>query len=239
MKYPVIAGTSSEIGIIAAQWIPSGLFIMGSQNEGAERDSNEDPHEVAICYGFFMSESPCTQKQWQAVMGSNPSYSKGPNLPVENVSWEDSVEFCKKLTTIQHEKGILPEGWEWRLPREAEWEYAARAGTKGSRYGDLDTIAWYKGNSDNRTHNVKGKLANPWGLYDIIGNVDEWCFDWYGDYAGCKEIDPMGPSSGSRHVFRGGNYSSSKFFTRSASRFRFGGGSSSSRGFRPVLSADP
>lgn len=238
LNYPVMAATRISIGIITARWIPPGTFIMGSQKEENGRHSDEIPHEVVICNGFFMSESECTQEQWQTLMGSNPSLFKGPNLPVENVSWEESMEFCHKLTIMQQEKGLLPEGWVWRLPREAEWEYAARAGTKCSRYGDLDTIAWYKNNSGNKTHEVKGKLASPWGLYDMIGNVEELCFDWYGDYPDHKEIDPMGPISGSRRVYRGASYRCSETFARSASRFRLGGGRRSSIGFRPILSGD-
>jgi formylglycine-generating enzyme required for sulfatase activity len=132
-------------------------------------------HEVVLSRGFFMAETECTQGQWEAVMGSNPSDYKGdPNRPVENVSWGEAVEYCRKLTTKQQAEGILPEGWKWRLPTEAEWEYAARAGTTGARHGELDAIAWYTDNSGGTTHAVKGKQANARVLLDRYGLHDRY-----------------------------------------------------------------
>ena len=172
-------------------------------------------------------------------MGGNPSCYKGTERPVETVSWEKAVEYCRKLTAKHRAEGILPSGWEWRLPTEAEWEYAARAGTTGPRYGELDAIAWYLGNSDYKTDEVKGKKANEWGLYDMIGNVWEWCSDWYGEYPTGSVTDPKGPSSGSFRVLRGGSWNNVARDARSASRSGYGPGfrSNGRLGFRPALSS--
>ena len=171
-------------------------------------------------------------------MGSNPSHFRGTDRPVENVSWGEAVEFCRKLTKKHQEAGAMPQGWSWRLPTEAEWEYAARAGTTGSRYGELDAIAWWTGNSGSQTHPVKQKAANAWGLYDMMGNVWEWCSDWSGDYPTGSVTDPMGPSSGSTRVFRGGSWNDGAWNARSASR-NWGdpGVRNFSLGFRPALSS--
>jgi len=154
------------------------------------------------------------------------------------VSWEEAVDYCRKLTAKQRAEGILPDGWEWRLPTEAEWEYAARAGTTGPRYGELDAIGWYDGNSGNQTHPVSQKTANAWGLYDMIGNVWEWCSDWHGDYPTGNVTDPRGASSGYNRVFRGGSWSNGAGGARSANR---GGCAPGFRhnllGFRPALSS--
>jgi formylglycine-generating enzyme required for sulfatase activity len=171
-------------------------------------------------------------------MGSNPSSQKGESLPVEVVSWNDAVAYCKKLTELERAGGRITSQQAYRLPTEAEWEYAARAGTTGARYGELDTIAWYKVNSGRQTHAVKQKAANAWRLYDMIGNVSEWCSDWYEKYPNGSVTDPMGPGSGSDRVYRGGGWDGDAMDTRSASRFRFVPGIRFSiLGFRPVLSA--
>jgi formylglycine-generating enzyme required for sulfatase activity len=216
---PFQPGESLFVGC-PVRWIPAGRFRMGSPSSEEGRFSDEMEHEVVLSRGFFMAETECTQGQWEAVMGSNPSYFKGRDRPVEKVSWEEAVEFCRKLTAKQRQEGVLPEGWEWRLPTEAEWESAARAGTTGARHGELDAIAWYGGNSGNETHGVKGKQANAWGLHDMIGNVWEWCGDWYGDYPTGSVTDPTGPGSGSNRVVRGGSWSYPARFARSAFRFR-------------------
>ena len=171
-------------------------------------------------------------------MGGNPSHFKGSERPVEQVNWEEAVEYCRKLTAKQRAEGLLPDGWEWRLPTEAEWEYAARAGTTGARYGELDTIAWYDGNSGKQTHPVSQKAANAWGLYDMMGNVWEWCADWSGGYPTGSVTDPTGPSSGSGRVNRGGSWYDDAGRTRSAFRFRNAPGNRSNNlGFRPALSS--
>ena len=231
------AGEQLVLGL-AVRWISAGRFTMGSPGSEEERSSGETQHEVVLSHGFFMAETECTQRQWEMVMGRNPSAFKGPDRPVEQVSWNDAVEYCRKLTVKQRDEGLLPVGWEWRLPTESEWEYGARAGTAGARPGELDAIAWHSGNSDSVTHAVGGKQANAWGLHDMLGNVWEWCSDWYGDYPTGSVTDPRGPSSGSNRVSRGGSWNFDAEYARSASRTRFPPGLRSvNLGFRPVLSS--
>jgi formylglycine-generating enzyme required for sulfatase activity len=212
--------------------------MMGSPTSERGRNADEVQHEVVLTRGFFLAETECTQGQWDKVMGGNPSSFKGSERPVEEVSWEEAVKYCRNLTAKQFAEGILPDGWEWRLPTEAEWEYAARAGTTGARYGELDTIAWYGGNSGSQTHPVKQKTANAWGLYDTMGNVWEWCADWSVDYSTGSVTDPKGPSSGSDRVFRGGSWRNGARYARSAVRYGF---DPAIRryflGFRPALSS--
>jgi formylglycine-generating enzyme required for sulfatase activity len=231
----VQAGERLVFGL-AVRWVPSGRFTMGSPSSEEGRDSDEIQHEVVLSQGFFMAETECTQGQWEMVMGSNPSNFKGANRPVEQVSWSDAVEYCRKLTVKQRGEGMLPAGWEWRLPTESEWEYAARAGTTGARPGELDSIAWNSGNSGSETHAVGGKQANAWGLHDMVGNVWEWCSDWYGEYPTGSVTDPSGPSSGSFRVDRGGSWGNDARYARSAGRGRDGPGDRYvSLGFRPAL----
>ena len=171
-------------------------------------------------------------------MGSNPSHFKGPDRPVETVSWDAAMEFCRKLTKMHQEAGVMPQGWSWRLPTEAEWEYAARAGTIGPRHGELDAIAWHSGNSGGETHPVKQKAANAWGLYDMMGNVYEWCSDLYGDYPSGSVTDTTGETSGSYRLYRGGSWLYEAGVCRSAYRIRYVPGFRySGLGFRSVLSS--
>jgi formylglycine-generating enzyme required for sulfatase activity len=238
LSQPFGPGIPGELGEIVVRWIPAGRFTMGSPSAEEGRFSDESQHEVVLSRGFFMAETECTQGQWEAVIGSNPSNFKGTDRPVEKVSWEEAVEFCRKLTAKQRQEGVLPEGWEWRLPTEAEWEYAARAGTTGARHGELDAIAWHGGNSGSETHGVKGKQANAWGLYDMVGNVWEWCGDWYGDYPTGSVTDPTGPGSGSGRVRRGGSWDGGAGGARSAFRGWFDPGFRNfNLGFRPALSS--
>ncbi len=204
--------------------IRPGKFLMGSENG----DSDEKPvHEVTISRSFYLGKYEVTQAQWEAVMGSNPSCFKGATLPVEQVSWEDCQKFIEKINS----KGV----GTFRLPTEAEWEYACRAGTTGGYAGNLDEMAWYDKNSGDMTHPVGTKKANPWGLYDMHGNVWEWCQDWYGPYPGSAVQDPKGAAGGSYRVARGGCWYHDARICRSAAR---AGGSPSSRhynlGFRLV-----
>ena len=181
-------------------WVPAGEFLMGST-------SNERPvTRVRISQGFWLGKYEVTQAEWETFMGTHPSHFDGcgPNCPVENVSWDDAQQFVERLNFLSSE---YANGAEYRLPTEAEWEYAARAGTKQDRYSeDLDVIAWYDGNSGDRSHAVGRKEPNVWGLHDMLGNVYEMVQDWHGDYPGGTVTDPQGPVSGSFRVSRGGNW---------------------------------
>ena len=163
-----------------------------------------------------------TQAQYEQVMGVNPSEYKGANNPVEMVSWEDAVEFCRRLSELPAEKAA---GNVYRLPTEAEWEYACRAGTTtkfsfGDDESDFGEYGWYRENSGRTTHPVGSKLPNAWGLYDMHGNVWEWCQDWYGDYPSGSVTDPSGATSSSFRVLRGGGWDYSADGCRSAFRGR-------------------
>jgi formylglycine-generating enzyme required for sulfatase activity len=176
-------------------WIEPGTFMMGCSPGDNDCQGSEKPaHPVTITKGFWIGQTPVTQEAYQRVVGTNPSHFKGAKLPMENVTWNESQAYCQKA-------GM-------RLPTEAEWEYAARAGTTGSRYGDIDRIAWYSGNSGNKTHEVMQKQPNPWGLYDMLGNAWQWTADWYGDsyYAPARQRDPIGPASGQYRSLRGGSW---------------------------------
>ena len=180
-------------------WIPPGQFRMGSTS--AEADDDERPRRrVRISRGFYMGTYKVTQEQWQAVMGTSPAHFSGClRCPVESVSWHDAQAFVAKLNDRAGRN-------LYRLPTEAEWEYAARAGTIGDRYAaSLDAVAWHEGNSDGRTHPVGTKAPNAWGLYGMLGNVREWVQDWYGSYSGGRVADPQGPGTGTARfrVYRG------------------------------------
>lgn len=156
--------------------ISAGTFLMGSPSEEAGHLANEGPQtKVTLTRDFFLGATTVTQAQWLAVMGSNPSVFKGDDRPVERVSWNDAVDYCKKLTEGERAAGRLPAGFSYTLPTEAQWEYACRAGTTGPRAGDLDAMVWYARNSGNTTHPVATKQPNSWGLYDMNGNVMQRC----------------------------------------------------------------
>ena len=196
-------------------WVPAGSFVMGSPIGEEGRFRRERQHEVRISQGFWIGKHEVTQGEWEAVMGAHPSRFSDcdPRCPVENVSWNDTQEFVRRLNTME-----CGRGYAYRLPTEAEWEYAARAGTTGARYGDLDEIAWYRDNSGGRTHPVGLKRANAWGLHDILGNMWEWTGDWNGEYPSGAVTDPKGPESGSHRVFRGGSWLNHARDVRSAHR---------------------
>jgi formylglycine-generating enzyme required for sulfatase activity len=188
---------TNSIGMKFVQ-IPSGTFTMGSNS--SEGESHEKPpHTVTISRSFYVATTEVTQVQWKAVMGSNPSKFQGDDLPVEQVSWNDAKEFIRKLNT---KEGTTRN----RLPTEAEWEYACRAGTTGDRYGDMGSTAWYDPNSGGTTHPAGQKQVNAWGLHDMLGNVYEWCEDWKDAYPNGNVTDPRGPSSGWGRVVRGGSW---------------------------------
>ncbi len=223
-------------------WISPGEFMMGSPAGEIGRHDNEGPqHRVSISKGFWMGKCDVTQGQWERVMESNPSYFKnsGANAPVEYVSWNACQEFLKKLN---QRSDIKDREIHARLPTEAEWEYACRAGTTtrfntGDGDADLDRAGWYVGNSDRKTHPVGEKQANAWGLYDMHGNVWEWCQDWYGNYDAGASTDPAGPASGACRVLRGGAWTYVAGDCRSAYRGNsVPEGSGWVSGFRVVVS---
>jgi formylglycine-generating enzyme required for sulfatase activity len=189
--------------------IPPGTFMMGD-NAGAG-DYEMPQHQVTISQPFYLGKYEVTQAQWMEVMGTNPSDFRGPSNPVENVSWDDIQEFISRLNKREGHN-------RYRLPTEAEWEYAARGGTDTLFFftrdlrsrrevaTQLDAYAWFDENSGKPTHPVGQKRPNPFGLYDIYGNVSEWVQDWFGAYSGGSFTDPLGPSSGDKRVQRGGSW---------------------------------
>jgi formylglycine-generating enzyme required for sulfatase activity len=202
--------------------IPADTFMMGSPDSDAEASDNEKPaHGVTISQPFYLEKYPVTQAQWEAVMGSNPSHFKGNlNRPAESVAWDNVQAFMQKLNEREG-------GGDYRLPTEAQWEYACRAGTEIPRYHqDIDAIAWYSANSSLQTHPVGQKLPNAWGLYDMLGNVWEWVQDWYAEdyYRHSPTVDPQGPDAGAYRVVRGGSWGLDARFVRAASRYWFGPG---------------
>ena len=184
--------------------VEAGTFMMGATSEMKDPDDDEKPvHQVILTNDYYMGKYEVTQALWEAVMGSNPSIFKGDNLPVETVSWNDCQEFISKLNSMT--------GRKFRLPTEAEWEYAARGGKKSRSYqysgsSNISDVAWYDGNSGSKTHPVGTKQANELGIYDMSGNVYEWCLDWYGSYSSSSQTNPTGADSGSIRVFRGGGW---------------------------------
>lgn len=208
--------------------IPAGTFRMGTDlviraddgwrscSDCPPRNDVERPvRPVTISEDFWMGQFLVTQRQWQDVMGNNPSYFQGAGLeaPVEQVTFQDVQAFLAKVNTIQNR-------WTVRLPTEAEWEYAARAGSTGETYGPLDDIAWYGGDGARTTRPVGQKLPNAFGLYDTLGNVWQWCQDWFAPYSSEPAIDPQGPPSGERRVTRGGCFYCDAIHERAARRNR-------------------
>ena len=184
--------------------VEAGTFMMGATSEMKDPYSDEKPvHQVTLTNDYYMGKYEVTQALWQAVMGSNPSNFKGDNLPVETVNWNDCQEFISKLNSLT--------GRKFRLPTEAEWEYAAHGGKKSRGYqysgnSNISDVAWYDGNSGSKPHPVGTKQANELGIYDMSGNVYEWCSDWYGSYSSSSQTNPTGADSGSSRVYRGGSW---------------------------------
>ena len=201
-------------------WIKPGSFMMGSSADLAKNKAERPQVHVTITNGFWLGRTEVTQAQYEAVMNVNPSTfnSVGPNAPVERVSWADAMAFCTKLNERERAAGRIPEGFKYTLPTEAQWEYSCRAGTAGEYAGNQEAMAWYDENSGGTTHPVATKQPNAWGLYDMSGNVLEWCFDWYGDYPGGEVIDPTGPAHGYYRLARGGSWRAAMHVGRSASR---------------------
>lgn len=209
-------------------FIPAGSFTMGSPYEDDMRQDDEKPHVVHIKAGFYMSAVEVKQAQWQSIMGSNRSFHKGDSLPAEKMSWKEAVAFCEKLSEL--------EGKTYRLPTEAEWEYACRAGSRDAFPGELTGMAWFAMNSGGKSHPAAQKQANAWGLYDMLGNVSEWCSDNYiPNYADTKNAQ-----TSRTKVIRGGAFDSFPPGCRSAARasgpaaYKY-----AQTGFRVVLQSDP
>lgn len=197
--------------------VQGGTFQMGATSEqGNDVSINEKPIHSVTLSDYHIGQTQVTQELWQAVMGSNPSEFKGDSqCPVENVSWNDCMEFIAKLNRLT--------GKNFRLPTEAEWEYAARGGSKSRGYkysgnNNPDLVAWYDGNSINKTHPVAQKQANELGLYDMSGNVWEWCSDWYGEYINEVQTNPTGPITGTDYVQRGGSWENGSIGVRVSRR---------------------
>ena len=196
--------------------VEGGTFRMGatSEQEADDWDREKPVHSVTLS-SYYIGKTEVTQVLWEAVMGINPSRFKGDYLPVENVSWDDCQEFIRKLNSMT--------GQNFRLPTEAEWEFACRGGnnSRGYKYSgsnNLGSVAWYDGNSGNKTHPVGTKAPNELGIYDMSGNVWEWCADWYGDYSSGAQTNPTGPYGGSNRVYRGGSWNYDVGRCRSSNR---------------------
>ena len=226
------ASWTNSLGMEFA-WIPAGSFFMGSPSNEKGRHSDETQHGVRIRRGFWIGRYEVTQGEWSEAMGRNPSNFKkcGWRCPVERVSWDDAQDFISTLN--RKEAG---RGYRYRLPSEAEWEYAARAGTAGPRHGELAEVAWYwTWKSSDRPRPVGQKRANGWGLHDMLGNVWEWTADWYGRYPTGRVTDPRGPGTGTNKVRRGGSWNAVGWKVRSAYRgTRSTGGRSGDVGLRLV-----
>ncbi|MDR1029459.1 MAG: formylglycine-generating enzyme family protein [Treponema sp.] len=210
--------------------VEGGTFLMG----GTNGDSDEKPVHTVTVKSFYMGRTEVTQKEWKEIMGNDPSYFKGDNLPVEQVNWYEAVEYCNRLSL---KEGLSPayqgsgnnivcdfNATGYRLPTEAEWEYAARGGNRDamayeySGGNSIDRVAWYNENSDSSSHPVGMKQPNSRGLYDMSGNVWEWCWDWYGSYSADSQTNPTGASSGNGRVRRSGGWYASAANVRAANR---------------------
>jgi len=229
-------------------FVEGGTFQMGNPSGG---NDNERPVHTVMIKSFSIGKYEVTQKEWQEVMGNNPSNFKGENLPVENVSWYDAIEYCNKRSL---KEGLTPAyrgsgdnitcDWNangYRLPTEAEWEFAAKGGAKNylttdySGSNSVDAVAWYVGNSGERTQPVGMKAANSLGIHDMSGNVWEWCWDWFGSYSSSSQTDPRGAASGDNRVLRGGGWINVASVARSVYRGnRNPSGGGSNNGFRLV-----
>lgn len=217
-------------------YIAPGEFLMGSPESEEGRREDESQHLVRLTQGYWLGKTQVTQGQWKALMGNNPSrfIESGLDAPVECVSWQDATDFCRKLSKQDQVAGCMPEGYEYGMPTEAQWEYACRAGTmteyhRGETESDLWRVGWYDANSHMTTHPVARKKPNPWGLYDMHGNVWEWCQDSYEESPGESPasaldvmVNPVGLLHGPDRVVRGGSWLDSAISCRAASICSFG-----------------
>ena len=239
-------------------WVKPGTFTMGSPEDELGRQKQEIQHEVTLTHGYWIGKYEVTQGQYEAVMGANPSEFKGADLPVESVTWDETKEFCAKLTAIEKAAGRLPEGYEYTLPTEAQWEYACRAGTTTAlnnekdltgkkECSEMDKVGWYWYNSDKKTHPVGQKLPNAWGLYDMHGNVFEWCLDYcvYENEIIITDTynnDIKNPlcMTGLNHIMRGGGWNCHASRCRSALRsYSYPDTHNNNVGFRVSISLVP
>jgi sulfatase modifying factor 1 len=224
------ATASPHSGIADFVYVESGRFVMGSPIDEAGRHTDEMQHEVELTRPFCLQATEVTQAQWEQLMGTNPARFSacGPQCPVERVSWMDAVNYANTRSRIEGLQECYGPNGEtlsasiydcegFRLPTEAEWEFAARAGTLTATYGELSQVAWHMGNSAGSTRPVGQLLPNDWGLHDMLGNVFEWTHDWYGDYEP-SALNPAGPDSGIEKVFRGGRWNNMRRRLRVANR---------------------
>jgi formylglycine-generating enzyme required for sulfatase activity len=235
---------ASDIAL-ALVYVPPGRFVMGSPESEPGRSRDERQHDVVLTQGFWLGRTEVTQRQWAAVMkrtvqeqralaggerrdaqsGVPALPGEGPEHPIHYVSWDEAAEFCRRVNTLESEQGRVPSGYGCWLPTEAQWEYACRAGSSGPHGagGTLDELAWYAGNAGGGTHPVATKAPNAWGLFDMQGNVREWCADYYGENAQGTAIDPYGPEAGDGRVARGGALADLEQSCRAAQRSRVPG----------------
>lgn len=209
--------------------LPAGRFKMGSPDGERGRDHDETLHEVVLNRAFLLGEAPVTQAEYAAIIGGTSCQFRDLDAPVEQVSWYEAIGYCNALSRrLGLEEAYVVRGQEvnwkglsgpgFRLPTEAEWEYACRAGGMSARFGPLDSVAWYLENSGGRAHGVRRMKPNAWGLHDMLGNVWEWCWDRYGTYPRGGVSAPAGPDSGELRVARGGSWGMDSNCSRAASR---------------------
>ncbi len=227
---PTGGSSTNDLGMAMVR-IEAGEFLMGSPRYEEARKSHEDRHQVTLTRSYLLSATEVNQAQWFSVMMTNPSRFEGGLRPVENITFDECIEFCNQLSLRE---GLTPvygqQGGEvywnresngYRLPTEAEWEYACRAGsqkrfTNGDRSADLQMLSWYRNNSTGRTHDGASKAPNNWGLHDMHGNVWEWCWNWSAEYPTRFSVDPEGPQQGTSRVIRGGSWDNPAEACRSA-----------------------
>jgi len=209
---PAVAKVRSAVPAMEFVTIQPGIFRMGCSEGDRLCDPDENPpHQVRLTKPFAIGKYEVTQAQWSSLMESNPSRFKGDRLPVENITFDQVQEYLKRLNERN-------DGFKYRLPTEAEWEYAARAGTSGSNTGPLGDVAWYMENSGGKSHPVGEKKPNAWGVHDMEGNVYEWTQDWFFDYEEDPQTDPRGPETGYERVPRGGSWESTPKGVRTSNR---------------------